>query len=97
MEYDSDCADKPYYPDVVQLARQLVRQSINGLDSLALQQRLLRNKIRESHDLAFAEGGYASFPPQLRVECPFGMNKEFRLNFAIAFCPLNQSRPTPPK
>lgn len=61
MEYDSDSADKPYYPDVVQLACQLVRQSINGLDSLVLQQRLLRNKIRESHDLSFAEGGYVVF------------------------------------
>jgi hypothetical protein len=58
MEYDADSANKPYYPDVAQLARELVRQSINGLDSLVLQQRLLRNKIRESYDLSFAEGGY---------------------------------------
>jgi hypothetical protein len=42
---------------VAQLARELVRQSINGLDSLVLQQRLLRNKIKES--ISFAEGGYA--------------------------------------
>ena len=59
MEYDADSANKPYYPDVAQLARELVRQSINGLDSLALQQRLLRNKIKESTDLSFAEGGHA--------------------------------------
>ncbi|MGB6308783.1 MAG: hypothetical protein WBF89_13425 [Steroidobacteraceae bacterium] len=59
MEYEPDSADKPYYPDVAQLARELVRQSINGLDSLVLQQRLLRNKIKESAGLAFAEGGYA--------------------------------------
>jgi hypothetical protein len=58
MEYDADSANKPYYPDVAQLARELVRQSINGLDALVLQQRLLRNKIKESCDLSFAEGGY---------------------------------------
>src|SRR5271155_4085017 len=59
MEYDADSAFKPYYPDVAQLARELVRQSINGLDSLVLQQRLLRNKIKESAGLSLAEGGYA--------------------------------------
>jgi hypothetical protein len=59
MEYDADAVNKPYYPDVAQLARELVRQSINGLDSLALQQRLLRNKIKEGAGLSLAEGGYA--------------------------------------
>lgn len=59
MEYETDAPNKPYYPDVAQLARELVRQSINGLDSLVLQQRLLRNKIKESVGLSFAEGGYA--------------------------------------
>src|SRR5258707_12030054 len=49
MEYEADSADRPYYPDVAQLARELVRQSINGLDSLVLQQRLLRNKVKEGH------------------------------------------------
>src|ERR1700678_438356 len=58
MEYDTDSVDKPYYPDVAQLARELIRQSINSLDSLALQQRLLRNKIKESAGLPLAEGGY---------------------------------------
>jgi hypothetical protein len=58
MEYDADSANKPYYPDVAQLARELVRQSINGLDSLSLQQRVLRNKIKESTTLSFAEGSY---------------------------------------
>ena len=57
MEYETEARNKPYYPDVAQLARELVRQSINGLDSLVLQQRLLRNKIKES--ISFAEGGYA--------------------------------------
>jgi hypothetical protein len=59
MEYEADSVNGPYYPDVAQLARDLVRKSINGLDSLTLQQRLLRNKIKESRDLSFAEGGYA--------------------------------------
>jgi hypothetical protein len=59
MEYEADSVDGPYYPDVAQLARELVRQSINGLDSLVLQKRLLRNKIKEDPDLWFAEGRYA--------------------------------------
>lgn len=59
MEYDSDSDNRPYYPDVAQLARELVKQSINGLDSLILQQRLLRNKVKESHAAPFAEEAYA--------------------------------------
>jgi hypothetical protein len=56
MEYETDSVNGPHYPDVAELARELVRQSINGLDSLVLQQRLLRNKIKEDPDLALAEG-----------------------------------------
>ena len=56
MEYETDSVNGPYYPDVAELARELVRQSINGLDSLVLQQRLLRNKIKEGPDLALADG-----------------------------------------
>ena len=59
MEYETDSVNGPHYPDVAELARELVRQSINGLDSLALQQRLLRNKIKEGAGLSLAEGGYA--------------------------------------
>jgi hypothetical protein len=59
MEYESDSVNGPHYPDVAQLAREMVRQSINSLDSLVLQQRLLRNKIKESPDLSFVEGCYA--------------------------------------
>ncbi len=59
MEYETDSVNGPYYPDVAQLARELVRQSINGLDSLVLQQRLLRNKIKEGPDLWLADGRYA--------------------------------------
>ena len=58
MEYETESADKPYYPDVAELARELVRQSINGLDSLVLQKHLLRNKIREHLCLTCVEGAY---------------------------------------
>jgi hypothetical protein len=58
MEYEAESADRPYYPDVAQLARELVKKSINGLDSLVLQQRLLRNKIKESAALPPVEGAY---------------------------------------
>lgn len=47
MEYETNSVNQPYYPDVAELARELVKQSINGLDSLVLQKHLLRNKIRE--------------------------------------------------
>src|SRR5258708_82372 len=59
MEYETDSVNGPHYPDVAELARELVRQSINGLDSLVLQQRLQRNRIKENPDLSFAEGCYA--------------------------------------
>jgi hypothetical protein len=47
MEYGGQGAAGPYYPDVAQMAGELVRKSINGLDSLNLQQRLLRDKVEE--------------------------------------------------
>jgi hypothetical protein len=48
MEYgDTDSPESPYYPDVAQAARDLVRQSINGLDSLTLHQRLARDRVKE--------------------------------------------------
>jgi hypothetical protein len=58
MEYGADSADRPYYPDVAQLARELVKKSINGLDSFVLQQRLLQNKVKESAVLPLVEGAY---------------------------------------
>lgn len=51
MEYESDSETGPYYPDVARIARDIVRQSINSLDSLALQRHLLRNKIKDDADL----------------------------------------------
>jgi hypothetical protein len=48
----------PYYPDVARMARNLVRQSINALDSLNLEKHLARRRIREQ-----AEGyGYGRCP-----------------------------------
>src|SRR5579863_1097326 len=58
MESQPDPVNGPYYPEVAQLARELVRQSINGLDSLALQKLLLRDKVKESPVGPGAEGAY---------------------------------------
>jgi hypothetical protein len=41
----------PYYPDVARMARNLVRQSINGLDSLNLEKHLARRRIKEQTDV----------------------------------------------
>jgi hypothetical protein len=54
LEYQPNSATGPYYPDVAEMARGLVRQSINALDSLALQRQLLRNKIKEETELRIA-------------------------------------------
>jgi hypothetical protein len=70
MEYETDSIKGPHYPDVAQLARELLRKSINGLDSLALQQRLLRNKVKESPGLGFAEG-YAVLEFVSTVPCVY--------------------------
>ena len=48
MESASDGGRGPYYPDVAQIACELVRKSINGLDSQTLQQRLLRDRVQEA-------------------------------------------------
>jgi hypothetical protein len=63
MEYEADSVNRPYYPDVAQLARELVKQSINGLDSLVLQRRLLRNKVKESAGRPWIDGAYAALYP----------------------------------
>jgi hypothetical protein len=54
MEYESQSATTPYYPDVAQIAREMVRRSINGLDSLALERVQLRNKVKEEYPVHFA-------------------------------------------
>ena len=75
MEYEADSPDRPYYADVAQLARELVRKSINGLDSLVLQQRLLRNKIKESCTLPFSEGAYRIPGPVDPVHTSVGVGR----------------------
>jgi hypothetical protein len=47
----------PYYPDVAQIARELVRKSINGLDSVRLQERLSGHKVKEEFPLVLAAVG----------------------------------------
>jgi hypothetical protein len=83
MEYGGDAGDGgPYYPDVAQLARELVRKSINGLDSLNLQERLAQHRIKEEFRLscaelecavplwlAFVHGGEIDRAPKRRVAC----------------------------
>jgi hypothetical protein len=72
MEAETDLTTGPYYPDVAEVARDLIRKSINGLDSLTLQQHLLRNKIKEDTELRLlsflgsrdtSAGGYACLSP----------------------------------
>jgi hypothetical protein len=67
MEYQSDGTNAPYYPDVAQVARELVRKSINGLDSLVLQRRLLRNRIKEESGLSFVRQQWILPPWNTRV------------------------------
>ena len=60
MEYGTGGdVDGPYYPDVAQIARELVRKSINGLDSLRLQELLSRHRVKEEFHLVLGA-----------VECP---------------------------
>jgi hypothetical protein len=48
----------PYYPDVAQIARELVARSINSLDPFVLKRRLL-NKVGEGFCMAVATQTYA--------------------------------------
>jgi hypothetical protein len=63
MEYHPDPVTGPYYPAVAQIARELVDRSINALDSLVLQQRLLRNKIEEVFCASWDDQAYPLLPP----------------------------------
>jgi hypothetical protein len=48
LEYgDTESPLGPYYPDVAQVARDLVRRSINGLDSLELERHLARGRVKD--------------------------------------------------
>jgi len=50
MEYESDLRTGPHYPDVVQVACDLIRQSIDGLDSLNLERFMHHDKVKEESD-----------------------------------------------
>ena len=57
MECQSDPLSGPYYPDVAQIARELVERSIDGLDPFVLKQRL-SNKVEEDFRTSFADQAY---------------------------------------
>ena len=46
MECQSNLPSSPHYPDVVQVARELVERTIDGLDPFTLKRRLL-NKVED--------------------------------------------------
>lgn len=58
MECQSHPLSGPYYPDVVQIARELVARSIDGLDPFTLKRRLL-DKVEEGFCLSVAKQTYA--------------------------------------
>jgi hypothetical protein len=74
MEYEADFVNGPHYPDVAELARELVRQSINGLDSVMLQRRLSR-KVKEGSGLPRLEGAYPALDlfDSTHVNCAPGL------------------------
>ncbi|HEX4241143.1 MAG TPA: hypothetical protein VHZ53_07030 [Steroidobacteraceae bacterium] len=47
LEHQADAAEPPYFPDVAALARELVKQSINGLDALMIERRLRKQRVEE--------------------------------------------------
>jgi hypothetical protein len=61
LKYDTDPLRGPYYPAVVQVARELVERSINGLEPMVMMRRL-RDKVEEDESLqSLIEGAYALF------------------------------------
>jgi hypothetical protein len=58
MEYQTDPHTGPYYPDVAQIARELVERSINGLDPFVLTQRLRGNKVEEVFSMSSVDQAY---------------------------------------
>jgi len=55
MEYQTEFTERPYYPDVAEIARELVKKSISALDPVMLQERVLRDKVKDSRP-CFLEG-----------------------------------------
>src|SRR5882672_475442 len=96
MENETD-SNRPYYPDVAQLARDLVRKSINGLDSLVLQRHLLRDKIKECPRVPGIQGDYAAASRNIPCERSVGMHEELRLSLPIVIRALAQTRTTAPE
>ena len=47
LEHEVDFVTGPYYPDLTGMAHDMVRRSIDGLDSLALQRAMLRDTVKE--------------------------------------------------
>jgi hypothetical protein len=69
LKYDTDPLRGPYYPAVVQVARELVERSINGLEPMVMARRL-RDKVEEDESLqSLIEGAYVLFgqPNQKRA------------------------------
>jgi hypothetical protein len=58
MESQSSALRGPYYPLVVQIARELVDRSIDSLDPFVLKRRLL-NKVKEGFGITVASQTYA--------------------------------------
>jgi hypothetical protein len=58
MEHETDPLTSPCYPDLAQIARELVDRSINGLDPFVLKQRLLGNKVEEGLSISCVDQPY---------------------------------------
>jgi hypothetical protein len=72
LKYETDPLRGPYYPAVVQVARELVERSIDGLDPFVLKRRL-RDKVEEDESLqSLIEGAYALFSRPNSKRAPIG-------------------------
>jgi hypothetical protein len=72
MEYGTDSVGAPYYPDVAQIARDLVQQSLRGLDAVNLQ-RPLRDKVKDEIHVVQGSTGmreHVFVPPLLAAAAP---------------------------
>ncbi len=68
MEYGEDSVSAPYYPDVAQIARDLVQQSLRGLDAVNLQP--LRDKVKDAIRVGLAGVSAQAFVPPLLASPP---------------------------
>lgn len=65
MEHADDCPLGPHYPDVAEVACDLLRQSIDGLDSLRLERLLDRSRVKEGSELPMTALGWSPAPAVL--------------------------------